>query len=258
MDSNNSTPNPSASSDTSSKYQDILDQYSKQVTTVSDVDQEADVSATTDDILKTTIDEVPILPSPTSDVSSPSPEPSPLDMAVTTPPPSTPSPISEPVEPVEAVPVSPTEEKPPVMAEPIEQTTPAVAPMAVSQNMGDREPIHQPTSPLEAGAIPVGETTSKGSGFFKILFFISLLIFLVVASALALSFINNSKTSPSTVNPTIPTITEPTDAPEEESFCYLNDNKYKVNETFPSADGCNTCTCNIDGTISCTEKDCNE
>jgi len=257
MDSNNSNPNPSTSSDTSSKYQDILDQYSKQVTTVSDVEQEADVSATTDDILKTTIDEVPILPSPTPDVSSPSLEPSPLDMAVTTPPPSTPSPISEPVEPVEAVPVSQTEEKPPVLAESIEKTTLPVAPMVVSQNMGDREPI-QPTSPLEASAIPVGETTPKGSGFFKILFFISLLIFLIVASALALSFINNSKTGSSTVNPSIPAITEPTDAPEEESFCYLNDNKYKVNETFPSADGCNTCTCNIDGTISCTEKDCNE
>ncbi|GEM_PF-537613 len=34
--------------------------------------------------------------------------------------------------------------------------------------------------------------------------------------------------------------------------------EYKVGETFPAADGCNTCTCGKDGSISCTEKACSK
>jgi hypothetical protein len=75
---------------------------------------------------------------------------------------------------------------------------------------------------------------------------------------LAISFINSPKTATDSTNPSVPADVGPTSTPGVESFCYLNDNKYKLNESFPSADGCNTCSCGLDGTISCTEKACNE
>jgi hypothetical protein len=179
MDSNNSSQDTSDPNDTSSKYQDILDQYSKQVTKSPDTEEETEDQPiiNPDEVLKT------VTPEPT--------------------------PVSPPPEPISLL----MENQPPVV---------------------------------------------KESQFFKILFYFSILTFLTVASILAFSFINGSQTGNNSVNPAIPTTAEPTNTPESESFCYLNDNKYKLNESFPSADGCNTCTCGLDGTIVCTEKACNE
>jgi len=178
MDTNNSAPNTPSSDETSSNYQNILDQYSKQITITPEAETESDNQVVIDPnvALKT------ITPEPIPTLSPPT------------------------------------------------VSLPTVAP------------------------IP----STKESNLFKILFFISLLIFLGVASALALSFVSNSKIGADSVNPVNPTVAEPTNPPETETFCYLNDNKYKLDETFPSADGCNTCTCSLDGTIACTEKACNE
>jgi len=50
---------------------------------------------------------------------------------------------------------------------------------------------------------------------------------------------------------------EPTNVSDTGKFCETNDKKIPAGETFPAVDGCNTCTCGEDSTISCTEKDCN-
>lgn len=225
MDSNNSNSNTSTPSDTSSKYQDILDQYSKQIAATPDTEEEDGVG-NTDDILKTITVENNTQAPPT--------------------PPSSPTPA------VTSTPLQHTAET----FQPIQRTEP-IPVTVVPQTEEPKIPADNSVIPLATSTGP-SEAVTKESNFFKILFFISLLIFLVVTSFLALSFINSSKTASGTVSPAIPTITEPTNAPEEEAFCFLNDNKYKMNETFPSADGCNTCTCGLDGTISCTEKACNE
>ena len=47
----------------------------------------------------------------------------------------------------------------------------------------------------------------------------------------------------------------PTDVPEV--ACELNGVEYKLGESFPSADGCNTCVCQSPDVIACTERACN-
>jgi hypothetical protein len=43
---------------------------------------------------------------------------------------------------------------------------------------------------------------------------------------------------------------------DDPGVCYYNDDVYNVGETFDAADGCNTCGCNEDGLVSCTEMYC--
>ena len=220
MDVNNSGKNPQSPNDTSSKYQDILDQYSKQITTVPDSEAEPEVQTITDsdNVLKIVNSGSDIILPPPSPVSLPTAIIPPRDNTVSVLPPN------------------------PVVVQP--SAIPAPATINTTVHPGNIEP-------------PATNIAAKGSNFFKVLFYVSLLIFLAVASALAFSFVGGSKNGSNSVNP-VPTIVEPTSVPEVESFCYLNDNKYKLNESFPSADGCNTCSCGLDGTISCTEKACNE
>lgn len=42
------------------------------------------------------------------------------------------------------------------------------------------------------------------------------------------------------------------------SDCVVGDRTFEVGESFPSDDGCNTCTCEADDTISCTQRACVE
>eukprot|EP00918_Siedleckia_nematoides_P079901 GHVU01175059.1.p1 GENE.GHVU01175059.1~~GHVU01175059.1.p1 ORF type:complete len:108 (+),score=10.62 GHVU01175059.1:51-374(+) len=46
-----------------------------------------------------------------------------------------------------------------------------------------------------------------------------------------------------------------TDAKDFGNFCYHEGNFYEDGSDFPSADGCNECTC-IQGTAACTDKEC--
>jgi len=93
----------------------------------------------------------------------------------------------------------------------------------------------------------------KTSGFLKTLFFLSLFIFIGVVGVLGY-FITNpvSKTNSdpkTTINPTtVPTQTGVT--------CELNGFIYTQGQSFPSADGCNTCTCVSVDNVTCTEKAC--
>jgi len=113
-------------------------------------------------------------------------------------------------------------------------------------------PPPSPTLPVRS---PDSIGTKEGppaatSTFIKILFYFSLLIFLAVIAAVANSFIKNQRT-PATSSPTpIPTETQPA------VICELNEMTYQVNESFPAADGCNTCACQSDQLIICTQIAC--
>lgn len=98
---------------------------------------------------------------------------------------------------------------------------------------------------------PPPEIKPKENNFFKYLFFISLIIFLGVLAAVIYSFINTQKPlSNSDATPTL----QPSTAPVV--MCKINDLEYVVGASFPASDSCNTCTCNPDTSISCTEKAC--
>ena len=161
--------------DLAKQYQDILDQYSKELAA-----------------------------NPVPDVNVPEPE-IPPQIPLTEIPPPPPAPISN--------------------SEPVEELPPP--PVFISQ-------------------------PPKNNNFFKILFFISLVIFLGVCGAILYTFISanpNSikKTTPSAVSPS-PTIST--------NVCRLNDQVFQVGQSFWAADNCNTCACQADLTIACTQKAC--
>ncbi|PIU73804.1 hypothetical protein COS78_00320 [Candidatus Shapirobacteria bacterium CG06_land_8_20_14_3_00_40_12] len=95
-------------------------------------------------------------------------------------------------------------------------------------------PVSPPSSPL----------------FFKILFYFSLLTFLAVVAAIVYSF--SKSQPPSSVSSPTPIPTETKSNP----VCELNDKTYQIGESFPAADGCNTCACQPDQLIICTEIAC--
>ncbi|XP_056002397.1 perlwapin-like protein [Ostrea edulis] len=47
-------------------------------------------------------------------------------------------------------------------------------------------------------------------------------------------------------------------APEKKRVCKYNGKVYKSGHSFPSTDGCNTCTCRFDGLVTCTYMICNQ
>ncbi|MCX6727121.1 MAG: hypothetical protein NTY75_04965 [Candidatus Shapirobacteria bacterium] len=93
---------------------------------------------------------------------------------------------------------------------------------------------------------------SKPNNFFKIIFFFSLLVFLSVLVANVYVFFLAKPASPTAGQPTL--IPNPT--ANVANYCALNDLRYVVDQTFPAQDGCNTCTCLTDLTISCTNNVC--
>jgi hypothetical protein len=62
--------------------------------------------------------------------------------------------------------------------------------------------------------------------------------------------VGSQNNPPALVSPEV----TPTLKPSES--CQVNDKSYSIGQTFTAADGCNTCTCLEDLTISCTQKDC--
>lgn len=42
----------------------------------------------------------------------------------------------------------------------------------------------------------------------------------------------------------------------DENTCTYDDLTYALGDTFPATDGCNTCTCEDDGAVYCTEIGC--
>ncbi len=104
---------------------------------------------------------------------------------------------------------------------------------------------------------PMSPTPSKkSSGFFKLLFFISLIIFLIVLGSIIYSVYQNNSLTNGAVTPVPTTASLPSPTSVLSNVCQVNDKQYNIGETFLSADGCNTCTCATDLTIACTSKAC--
>lgn len=117
-------------------------------------------------------------------------------------------------------------------------------------------PVTVPTTPASIITPvfdpPLVVTPPKKNNFFKILFFISLIIFIGVAVTVAYTLYSRGQLPITGSTPKIST----TPTLDQNKICQLNDKQYQVGEGFPSADGCNTCSCSSDLTIVCTEKAC--
>lgn len=215
--------------DLSKQYQDILNQYSKELQSVETKTETTPIATTP---IITATESIPAPPAidplaPTSaSVASPEPTPAtPLEPALATP--SEPTPVTPP-EPVSAPPVEP--------------------PMVTSL-----PPMPSSLPPVITGLAPVSKPPKN---IFKYFFFLSLLVFLGIFGMIIYTVLN-AAANPTRiiVSDNTPTV-EPTSSSDTGKFCETNDKKIPSGETFPSADGCNTCTCGDDLTISCTEKDC--
>ena len=178
-----------------------------------------------------------------------------------------PEPELEPINPPESI-LTPEEEEviksqPPVEAE----ETPLNPPEAVL----NPPQIEAPPTPEAINSPPVAEaiispppqielppesseiSPKKPNHFFKYLFFFSLIIFIVVLVLVVISFLNSQK--PVSNSRDIPQNNfSPTSLPTD--FCELNNQQYLVGATFTADDGCNTCTCGEDLTVTCTTNTC--
>jgi len=115
------------------------------------------------------------------------------------------------------------------------------------------EAIVAPSPQIELPPESSETTPKRENHFFKYLFFFSLFVFIIISISVVISIINSQKNIPSTIyQPNI----SPSPANTVTSFCELNNQKYSVGESFAAADACNTCTCDEDLTISCTQETC--
>ncbi|MDD2482989.1 MAG: hypothetical protein PHE32_03430 [Candidatus Shapirobacteria bacterium] len=125
-----------------------------------------------------------------------------------------------------------------------------------SANTDKLPPIETPPKSPEEQLQNLGISVpvKSGGGFFKAIFIIALIIFLFVAVALAFVFLKDQKNTDNSDSSSFDTIeTSPTLV---SGTCFLNDKTYQIGESFASADGCNTCSCESKDIITCTEKAC--
>ncbi len=148
---------------------------------------------------------------------------------------------------------TPTPELPPVDTLP---SMPAVAPapIRVETPMPPEPDTSTPDLPNFEPTPPSNNDTGHASALSKYFFIVSLLIFLATAAGVFYTYQQSQNLKKSLeVNP--PGGQTPTSAVE--ATCVLTDDqKYATGESFDAADGCNTCTCLENGTISCTEMAC--
>lgn len=97
-----------------------------------------------------------------------------------------------------------------------------------------------------------------GGSIFKIIFIISLIIFILVSSALAFVYFQSQKTQKAnnSNDSSFDTVQTANPTETQKGTCMLNDKTYKIGESFIAADGCNSCTCSTQDMITCTEKSC--
>jgi hypothetical protein len=232
--------NPNAdNSDLAKKYQEILEKYSKELASSKPIEDTPEETAPPVEPAEVTPEPVPV------PEVEPEPEP-PIEP--------TPQPVIQeqvPVEPEPTVEPTPVESEPtPVEPEPAPAPTPEPV---VMQEETKHSPFVNPPPVSPTPIFEAVETPPPQNNFFKYLFFLSLLIFIsVVGVIIYITFINPPKPPvPGGSTPDInvvPTVSE--------KVCDANDKKFKQGETFPAADGCNTCTCTSYLTITCTTKSC--
>lgn len=189
-----------------------------------------------------------------------------------------PEPELEPINPPETI-LTPEEEEvvksqpqPEIQPQPEPQPEPQSEPQPEIQTQPEAPPqIEAPPSPQAINSPPVAEaiispppqielppesseiSPKKPNHFFKYLFFFSLIIFIVVLVLVVISFLNSQK--PVSNSRDIPQNNfSPTSLPTD--FCELNNQQYLIGATFTADDGCNTCTCGEDLTVTCTTNTC--
>ncbi len=127
------------------------------------------------------------------------------------------------------------------------------------------QPENPPTNPPVAGVLPnQPQSKPSGGGLFKVLFILSVLVFLIVVGANAYSLITSKPVPIPFFSPDDPQEIEEivTDSPENiptivsAGSCILNGTQYAVGESFDAVDGCNTCTCQETLEVVCTEIAC--
>ena len=179
--------------------------------------------------------------------------------------------VENPISTMTEVPVVETE-LPPSQPEPqpepeIEETVPAGEYQNEYQDVLDQYAANQEiTSPiLENETPPLPSTPAPTitdsdifpippqNNLFKIIFIISLIIFVLTATVLAFVYFKSKNNQKS---PTSSTIIETAPTPTISDTCFLNDKTYQTGKTFTATDGCNTCTCVSQNNISCTDKEC--
>ncbi len=176
--------------------------------------------------------------------------------------------LEQPPEPPQPEPETPTESEPPAPEIPEPETETSV-PSNEYQPVLDQYAANTESVNTELTETPVVESSPrstedqlqdlgispppKTNGLFKVLFIIALVIFILVLASLAFTYFKSQKNSStindlsSTISPT-PTISSGT--------CLLNEKTYQIGESFTATDGCNTCTCESQNVISCTDKTC--
>ncbi|MBU1117907.1 hypothetical protein KKD37_02990 [Patescibacteria group bacterium] len=211
-------------------YQDILDKYAASLaSTEAPIDSEPQAS--------------PVPVEKTEDF--------PKEPLPTNPEPTVPAP--------EAVETPTVPETPPVMLQDVDPELKIEA-NSDTQPLPDLPPV-SPSNYEVKFDVPLDDETPsltsvpKNNNFFKYLFFFSLLIFVGVLVSIVLSLVNSQKSLPLSDSNT-PVVDVSPSLPPSYAFCEINDQKYAVNQSFTATDGCNTCTCNSDLTISCTEMAC--
>lgn len=220
---------------TQDDYQEILDKYAASIKPEPQTVPSETPQPTVNPELETpqpTVNPEPEIPQPTIPADAlkevtPSPEPS-LET----------TPLTQPTDIIPEAPAS----QPITPPEP-ETKTPEEIKAEIDRILTD-----EPSSDNQPKTTPL--PSSSGSGkFVKFLFTISLVIFLAVAGGLAYFIFINKPVKNNISNDIIPT-----QAPKPS--CVLNGVEYKLGDSFPSADGCNTCVCQAEDAISCTQRDC--
>jgi len=118
-------------------------------------------------------------------------------------------------------------------------------------------------SPLLTSSPPTPDDTSSTpnkSNFFKYLFILSTLVFIVIVILLAKDYIKLQQLTQNT--PTVEPVvkTEPTIPSElDHQKCFINDAYLSIGQSFPAQDSCNSCQCQLvddKPQVVCTTNDC--
>lgn len=145
----------------------------------------------------------------------------------------------------------PTEPTEPIEPEP-KMDFPSEVTQIPESDITTEAPIIPPPPPVGYPNIAPDFVPPKENHFFKYLFFFSLVVFIVVAGLVVVSFLDSQKTLTESKN--TPTSVPPTGV--DVVGCEINGKKYSFGESFKADDGCNTCSCGEDKQIACTLMAC--
>jgi hypothetical protein len=233
------TPVDNPPKENPSKYDEVLNQYSQskpeEIISESKSNSWTENLPKTESEIKTEPESIPETSIETTPIVEPTPQP---EITSSEPAESTPEPESETfLKPQPEIEITPEPE--------FLNKTPDQIKQEISQILDD--------TPVDSTSTIIPPVKPK-TNIFQIIFILSLVIFLIVVSVVTFTYFKSQKNS-STIDDQSSTISN-TPTLVSSATCTLNDKTYKVGEGFPSADGCNTCSCAENGSVACTEMAC--